>query len=233
VLRFYSPILVLQMFCLYHAYSRRTDNKWYWIILFFPFIGSVIYLYHTFYSRRNLDNLSETIKSSFVSNYRIDKLEKQLAFSDTITNKIELATEHRQVGNYDRSLELLTSCLTGVHESDPDIISEIVIAYGSRINGEKGFEKSPQKLALAWSYYHLGMQAEAERCFEEMNIQFMNYDQRNDFASFYNQIGHKEKAIALLDNLLDEIDAMDSFEKRNLRPIHRKISRSYASLIKS
>ncbi len=242
MVRFYSPIFILQMFCLYHAYSKGSDQKWYFIILFLPFIGSLFYLYSTFYSHRNVENLAETLKSSFVTNYKIDKLEKQLAFSETVTNKIELAAEHRAVGNYDRAMELYESCLDGIHAEDPDIIAELVrtaylseayskaVKYGKLIRNEKIFGNSKEKIALAWSYYHLGRNDEAEACFEEMNLQFMNYEQRHEFATYYVQIDEQEKAIYLLDKLLTEIAAMDSYEKRELKSMHRVISKSYSAL---
>ena len=41
--RFYTPILILQVFCLYHAYKNKSENWWYFLILMFPLIGSLIY----------------------------------------------------------------------------------------------------------------------------------------------------------------------------------------------
>jgi len=242
MLRLYSPVFILQMFCLYHAYTEKSEQKWYWIILFFPLVGSLLYLYDTFYTRRNVDNLAETLKSSFVSNYKIDKLEKQLSFSDTVSNKVELAAEHQRVGNFERAIELLRSCLVGVHDNDPDIISQLVqnayldrnyllaVKYGAMLKGEKTFENSKEKLALAWSYHKLDRNTDAEKCFEEMNKQFMNYEERHDFALFYSELGRTEQAMALLHELLDEIDSMDAQEKRQNKIIHRAISRTYSDL---
>ncbi len=72
--RFYTPIILLQAFCLYHAYKRNEEQKWFWIILIFPAIGCLIYLYHTFYSKENIEDLTEGVKTSFINNYKIDKL---------------------------------------------------------------------------------------------------------------------------------------------------------------
>jgi len=163
---FYAPIFLVQMYCLYHTYTSNTDRKWFWIIIFFPIIGILIYLYDTFFNRNNIDNISEGVKNAFISNYKIDKLEKQLKYSDTVSNRIELADEHFQTENYDRSLTLYKFCLNGVHKEDSKLLSRILnifylqkdyqfaIDYREQIVDGNLFNNSKEKIALAWSYYH-------------------------------------------------------------------------------
>lgn len=241
----YSPIFFLQMFCLYHAYqNHRSDTKWYFIIMFVPVLGSLFYLYSNFYSRRNVENISEGFKTAFVSNYLIDKLEKQLRFSDTVKNRIELAQEHSLVGNYERALELLNNSLKGLHSDDVDLIKLIVknyyldgnyakaVEYGKKLDADKSFNKSQEKIAYAWSYYYLNDLVSAEKAFLELNVRFSNYSHRYEFAEFYNRIDKPTKALEVLNELLDEIDAMDSYEKRLIKQTHKDIVQLYKKLIK-
>ena len=223
------------MYCLYHAYTSHTERKWFWIIIFFPIIGSLFYLYDTFYSRNNMDNLSEGVKNVFISNYKIDKLEKQLKYSDTVSNKIELADEHFQAGNYDRSLTLYKSCLNGVHKEDSKLLSRILnifylkkdyqsaIDYGEQIVDENLFNNSEEKIALAWSYFHLDNYQKSENKFKEMDLRFSNYKQRFEYANFLNLTNRTSESTSKLHELLNEIDAMDNFEKRAKKFIYQEI----------
>ncbi len=235
MIRFYTPILLLQMFCLYHAYTSNTERKWFWIIIIFPVIGSLIYLYDTFYTKRNIDNLSEGVKNAFIGNYKIDKLEKQLKYSDTVSNKIELADEHALVGNYDRALTLYKSCLNGVHKDDSKLLIRIMnnsylqkdyksaIHYGEQIVDEKVFNNSEEKLALAWSYYHDENFDLAEEKFKEMDIRFSNYKQRLAYSNFLKLTSRPDECSSKLQNLIDEIDSMDNYEKRSKKKIYKEI----------
>jgi len=232
---FYTPILLVQMYCLYHAYTSNTDRKWFWIIIFFPIIGSLIYLYDTFFNRNNIDNISEGVKNAFISNYKIDKLEKQLKYSDTVSNKTELADEHFLAGNYDRSLTLYKSCLNGVHQEDSKILSRILnilylqkdyqsaINYGEQIQEENLFNNSEEKIALAWSYYHLENYTMAEKKFKEMDLRFSNYKQRFEYANFLSLTNKSSESGLKLQDLINEIDAMDNFEKRSKKFIYKEI----------
>ena len=91
MLRFYTPILILQIFCLYHAYKSNSQQKWYWLIIFFPFFGSLLYLFDTFYTRGNIRSLTEGVKGMMNSNYRLEQLERELKFSDNVSNRVNLA----------------------------------------------------------------------------------------------------------------------------------------------
>lgn len=235
MIRFYSPILLLQLFCLYHAYSNNAEQRWYWFILFFPLFGCLIYLYHHFYSRQNIENLSEGIKESFNQNYRLEKLEKELDFSDTVSNKMLLAQEYMKKGAYAKAMLLYKSCLTGVHKDDPAILKKLVescyqighyeqaVQYGKQLKNDKPFTQSKERIALAWSYYHIHDIKTAQQNFEAMNNRFSNYEHRLDYAKFLNKIGELEESKTLLAEMLREMDAMDRNEKRAKRNIHHKI----------
>lgn len=240
--RIYPLIIILQVFCLYHAYKNRTDQKWFWIILFFPLIGCLIYVYDQFYSKRKLENIAEGVKASFISNYAIDKLEQKVKFSDTFTNKMELATEHMKVGNHDRAQEVLETCYSGKYENDPELNMkllqthylkedyEAVVKYGSNLLSEKDFKNSPEKTAYAWSLYRLGRVDEANDIFKAMDINYCNYKNRLEYAYFLEKSQSGAQAMAKVEELLDEIEAMDNYEKKRNKPIIKSIKQYYKEL---
>ncbi|MEM9888597.1 MAG: hypothetical protein AAF849_22060 [Bacteroidota bacterium] len=242
MLRFYSPILLLQIFCLYHAYNNKAEQRWYWFILIFPFFGCLIYLYHHFYSRENMDAISEGIQQGINQNYKLEKLEKELNFTDTVSNKTKLAAEYSSKRQYERAILLYQSCLNGLYENDPAILKKLVynlylnnqykeaIQYGERIQEDKAFRQSRERLALAWSYVHNGQIEQAEQHFREMDIRFSNYEQRLDYAKFLHAHERSKEAKQLIQSLLKEIDAMDRNEKRSKKRIHRSIQAYYEQI---
>ncbi len=188
MIRFYPFVIMIQIFCLYHAYTNKTEQKWFWIIVIFPFVGSLFYLYDHFYSRRNLELIKEEVKGSLIQNYSIDKLEQKVKFSQTYANKLELANEHLNIGNLDRAIEIFESCNRGTYRNDVHLNMKLmqsyylkenhekVLEYGEPIVGKKEFSNSPAKIALAWSNYRLGRVDDAEKLFSAMDIKFSNYE---------------------------------------------------------
>jgi hypothetical protein len=241
MIRFYTPILILQIFCVYHAFKKNNEQRWIWIILFFPFFGSLIYLYQTFYSKRNLEVLKEGVKANLNSNYKIDKLEKEIKFSDTVFNRISLADEHLLIGNYNRAYELYKSCLEGIYKDDVDLLLKLVkvnyfnknydkvIFYGIQIPNDDEFKKTEEKAALAWAYSKKGNHNKANQHFKECDIRFSNYYQRLEYAKYLEQNGEKQNAINMLEELINEIDTMNSYEKKLKRQIYRTIKNYYTT----
>ena len=240
--RFYPPVLILQVFCLYHAYKNNAHQKWFWLIIFLPLIGSLIYLYQNFYTRRNIENLSETVKHVMNSNYKIEQLEKQLTYSDTVSNKIQLADEYAAIGNYERAHILYTSCLEGMYKDDVELLKKLVrtsylqgdyeltAQYGTQIKSKPTFRNAEERVFFAWALYKLDRLAEAEENFEQMDAQFSNYSNRLEFAKFLKATDRTEESKEKLNELLSEIDSMNSYEKRLKKGIKSEIisySRSF------
>ncbi len=231
-----SPIFLLEIFCLYHAYSNNAPQKYYYLIVIFPLFGCLLYLYHTFYSQQNIDNISEEVKHVLNDNYKIDKLEKELNFSDTVAKKMELANEYTLIGNHNRALILLKSCLENpVYDDDIGLLKKVVkssylnedyqsaIDYGSKIKDTTAFNKSDEKVAYAWSFFYIKNDKKANELFEEMNIRFGNYPNRLEYAKFLKLTERPEEAKEKLSELLGEIESMDRQEKRHKKDIRRAI----------
>jgi hypothetical protein len=103
-------MLALQAFCLYHAYSNRSNQKWYYLIIFIPYVGCFIYLYDAFYSRRNVTQVTEVFKHVVNNNYKIEQLEKAAEFNDSATNNIRLADAYLETGRYPEAAVLYEGC---------------------------------------------------------------------------------------------------------------------------
>src|SRR6187402_50163 len=129
MLGFYTPLLIIQALCLYHAYRNNAEQRWYWLIIFIPGIGCALYAYHHLYSRENVQTITQTVKEVVNSNYRIEQLEKALRFSENVTNKINLADAYMQVARYNDAAVLYKDSMQGFMADDPTVQMKLLHAY--------------------------------------------------------------------------------------------------------
>lgn len=242
MIRLITPLLLLQVFCLYHAFKNKQDQKWYWLILFLPLIGCAIYLYENFYNRSNVDKVKEGIKSTLNSNHKIEQLEKDLEFSNTVANRLNLANEYDNVGNYEKAKELYDSCLNGLYKNDFDLqmncirmsyyLEEYneVIRYADYITNAKDFNKADEKVALGWSLFKTNKPEKALQTFQEMDIRFSNYLARLEYAKLLFETNQKDSAKSKAEQLITEIDSMEGFERKAQRATYRTIKAFYNQL---
>lgn len=241
-LGFYTPVLVLQGFCLYHAYQRNSEQRWYWLIIFFPAVGCAIYLYHNFYNRRNIQSIAESVKTVTNSNYRLEQLEKAVRFNNSLANKTMLADAYLHLGRPKEAINLYIDCLQGFMADDPILRMKLLQAYyldgnhdavadmGSRLVNEKTFRDTEEGIAYAWSLHHLGRTDEAQAQFEIMDRTFTNYRQRLEYCKFLRLTNQHEALNQKLVELLEEIAHMTSTERRIKRDVIREIKEMNATV---
>lgn len=235
------PLFILQAFCLFHAYKARTDQKWYWIIIFFPYVGCIIYMYDAFYSRRTVTTIAEGLKQVVNSNYRLEQLERDVKFSNNSRNKILLADEYVANGRFEEAVELYESCRDGYMVEDEPLKRKLMhalflnkqydkaVVFGEELNGTKDFRNALEHISLAWCYQNLGRTEEAEKHFADMDRSFTNYPHRFSYCEFFLATDRQEKAKDKLDELLEEIEQMKGPERR----VHREIIRQIEELRRS
>ncbi len=234
LVRFYPLVIVLQVYCFYHMYKNHNDQRWFWLIFFLPFFGSLIYLYIHFYSSGEIENVGEGLKQAVNSNYHTQKLERELEVSDTFRNRMNLADAYLIDGRYEEALELYESCSSGINEDDPIVLMKMlranyflsdhyaVIELGEKLKGEKVFQRSEEKTGLAVSYFQTGNLEKAEETFKEMDTRFSNYNHRIEYAQFLMNTGRIKASKGLLYSLKEEFKLMDNDSKRqNKRYIRR------------
>jgi hypothetical protein len=185
----------------------------------------------------------EGVKNTFVPNYKIARLEKELTYSNTVSNKIELADEYSSAGNPEKALSLYNSCLNGIHKDDPKLLQKIIvnsylcqdyksaIKHGNVVKDSIEFRKSEERIAYAWSHYYENQPEIAEQNFKAMDTRFSNYKHRVEYAIFLDKTDRKADAKAKLEELLHEIDAMDRYEQKLKRKVYREIKKVQNQLV--
>ncbi len=237
----YSPIFLLQMFCLYHAYQNSREYYWYFIILFIPLIGAGIYFYYHFVNQRNIDLVTETLEQTFTTDATLNKLKKELAFSDTIKNRLNLANEYLRRGAAREAIAHYEVCLKGTYQNDPAILTKLLHAYylekeyekvvqmGDRITDDPNFKKAVERVSYALSLHAVGQTERATEEFRSMDVTYANYPQRMAFARFLHKTGHPAESMKKLDTMKSEINLMDKAGKRLNSDTMRKIKQVHQS----
>lgn len=239
--RFFTPILILQAFCIYHAYKTGKGQTWFYLIIFLPFIGSLIYLYDTFLTRKNLDDLSEGIKQAINSNRKIELLEKQLRLANTQNNRIALANAYLEIGRAEDAIKLLSNS-PNLQSPQPDILFQLieahylikdytsVVKYGNLLKNNRDFKNSDARIAYAWSLHYAYDNEKAQEEFEGMNVRFSNYKHRFKYAKFLLGIQNHHAGMQKLEELIAEYQDMSHHEKRYKKNIYRAAQQLYANM---
>jgi len=231
--------LMLQGFCLWHAYRNRADQKWYLIIVFIPYIGCFIYLYDAFYSRQTVEAVGENLKAVVNSNYKIEKLEKELKHSSSFKNKVNLADAFTEIGRYRDAIALYEECRDGYMADDEPLARKLLgalfldkqydqcIEIGKQLSGSRSFANSDERISLAWALHYQGQSDQSHRHFTEMDRSYSNYDQRFAFCRFLVETGKPDEARQKTETLMAEFDSMKSTERR----VNRNVIDSIRDLI--
>lgn len=235
-------IILLEGVCLWHAYKTDKPDKWFYMIVGLPLIGSVMYFFTFLMNEKQIDAATENIKETVDPNYKTEKFEKETEFTDTYANKLKLGDQYINRGRFVDAVKTFESCLTGFNEESPEVFKRLLKAhylnkdyisaakYGQKLENHRNFEKTDEMIAYAWALHYLGNSEEAEAAFKKMDIFFSNYKQRFEYAVFLLKIERKSDAKEQLKELLDEFEQMDKPEQRMKRGIFGEIKNLYRDI---
>ncbi len=228
---YYTPVLIIQIICLYHAYKNNNQQKWYWLIIFFPVGGCLIYAYDNFYSRNKLQSISEIAKNLVDSNRKIELLKREVMFNGSVTNKLNLGDAYMSVKSYADAVNMYETCLEGFRSDDPIIQMKLlsahyqlanykeVIGLGEKLSSDNDFKNSEERIALGWSYFFENDHSSAEVLFKDLNRTFTNYRHRVEFVKILLKLGKPEEAKELIAQLLMEFELHKGNERSSSRSL--------------
>jgi hypothetical protein len=238
----YTPVILLQAFCLYHAYRNNAEQRWYWFILLFPGIGCAFYLFHHFNKQSSIGTIAEGVKSVINSNYHIEQLEKALRFSDNMKNRVNLADAYMTCERYNDAIILYQNCLVGFMADDPALRMKLLYAHflsqdyteaitlGKSLDSDKTFRNADQRLAYAWALHYDGQTETSEKVFQDMDRPFTNYHHRMEYCKFLLHTDRTEDLKIKLTSLLEEFEHIRDPERRLIRDIIREAKALYSGL---
>lgn len=224
---YYYLIIGLQIFCAVHCLRRGTQARWLWIIIVFPVIGSLIYIYNEMLSNRRFSTPNINISSVINPGGNIKKLEDELKFTDTFANRIKLADAYLAAGQTEKAAELYKSSLTGAFSENEHGLMQLmiacyelqqyeeVIAIAKKICKIPQFARSKAHMAYAMSLENLDRLDEAENEFKAMKGRYSYFEQRYQYGLFLLRNDRETDALTIFSDMLNEEQHLSQMEKRS------------------
>lgn len=124
--------LALDLFCLVHIIRTGRPPIWLALIFFTPFVGAAAYIFlevlpdmrHSRAGQRAVSDITKIVNP----NRDLRELTTQAARADTVANKSALAKECLARNHFGEAKDLFESCLSGMHETDPDLMQGLALA---------------------------------------------------------------------------------------------------------
>jgi hypothetical protein len=218
---FYLPTLLIvavQVFFAIHC-VRNGKPAWLFIILFFPLVGSLVYLFLEFLpemrARGTVSGAARRVRDRINPAAEIQRLEDQVAISNSLVNRLALARGYLRVGRGDEAIALYRASATGLYEDDPTVLSELAAALahvGRHEEARETFEKlratapalsTEQLLLSAVIYESMGDLEGAAREYQAiLQRPVIGEEARCRYALVLKQLGRTAEANALFDEIL-------------------------------
>jgi hypothetical protein len=222
---YYYIVIGLQAICVIHALRKNLHQKWIWLIVFLPVIGSLIYIFTEMFNRRHVQNVQTNLSNVLNPGGQISKLEERLRFSDTFNNRIALADAYLANAQTEKAVKLYEGSLTGAFTENEHVRGQLALAYfaqkryedvvaiASKIIHLPQFNRSRVHVLYALSLAYCGEEAKAEKEFKQMNGQFAHYEARYHYGIFLEKAERKDEAIQQFNQILQEYTHLSAREK--------------------
>ena len=118
-------VLAIQLCFAYHALKTGRAYWWLFVIMGFPVMGCVLYyfveVFPTSRESRSAEKAVRAIAKAFDPDKELRAAVADVEACGSVENRVRLARECMEHRMYDDAAALYRSCLSGVHETDPDI----------------------------------------------------------------------------------------------------------------
>lgn len=222
---FYYLILVLQGLCVLHTMRKGNQNKWIWIIVCLPMVGSLIYIFTEIINKRDVSSMQSGIINVINPGGRLKTLEKNFNFSDTLTNRIALADSYLERNQNEKAIALYEPVLDGLYHDNEHVIKHLAEAYYNvgriedviriipKATRSLTFSSSRANLIYAFALEKTGQNNLAEKEYKGMNHRFSNYEARYYYIRYLINASRLDDAKSLVQTILNEDSHMNRREK--------------------
>ncbi|WP_299124110.1 hypothetical protein [uncultured Winogradskyella sp.] len=238
----YYLIVALQAFCIYHVYKNHKPYYWYFLIFFIPVIGSLIYIITQVYNKNDADKIQSEITSIINPTKKIKDLERKIEFSDTYTNRIELADAYVQNTDMPNAIVNYKKTLEDVDQNDLYARQQLILCYfqlkdylgvvehSEVILNKREFKGSKQQFCYGLALKELGKLEKAEEQLKEIDRPYSNYNERLELAKFYIENHRKSEGADLLNEIYAESQHMTKPNRRIYRTTIAEVERLLKTL---
>ena len=192
-----NAVILFQVGMAVHVIRTGRPYWWLWLILGFPIIGSLAYLYFEVLPERRLPSFQEIVWKLKGSAGRIQMLGEELEEVDTMNNRVRLAQELSLAKRYDAAATVLEEGMSAAHRDDAYVLyayAEALINGGKfqqaaevvgRMNLKDAKELGSRKeLQMARICEGLGKAQEAEERYQALMPMYVGEAVRGYYAQF-------------------------------------------------
>ncbi|WP_308990494.1 hypothetical protein QLS71_003315 [Mariniflexile litorale] len=238
----YYLILLLQGYCIYHAYKNRNAYYWYFLIMFIPVIGSIIYLITQVYNKQDAEKIQEEIVSVINPTKKIKDLEKRLQFTETYQNRVNLADALLDIKDYKNAIPHYLAALEDSSQNDFYVTNKLIEAYyglkdynkvilfAEKIQNQSEFKKSRAQFLYGLALEKLGNFEAAEANLRKIDIRYSFYNERLALAKFLISKDKATDAKEILEEIKIESQNMTSANKRIYRTTVQEVEKLLVEL---
>lgn len=222
----------IQLGCIIHVVRTGRPYWWIWIILFAPFLGAVAYLFLEVRPSVGKFDYHAWLWRLKSARERIAIRESVLEDSNTVRNRLALADELHDAGQFDRECAVLSEGLRGAFKDDATLLMRLAQSHleaGRAGEAEQILAKTvPEKSADAQLQFALltarvaarrGRAEEAARLFGDLIAKKKSEAPRYYYAEFLMLSGRREEATGILHDIL--------YQYRRGTPVWRYVERRW------
>jgi len=226
---FYYITIAVQAYCAIHSYRNGTFNRWIFLIIFLPIIGSIIYIYSEVLSNKRFGKPNVNIGAVINPGGNIKKLEDELRFTDTFANRIKLADAYLAAGQTDKAIELYNASLTGAFAENEHVMAQLIVAYfeqqrytevipiAKKLYNLPQFPRTRAHILYAKALENLGQTQQAENEFKAMKGRYAYYGPRYEYGLFLIRNHREHEAANVFTEMLNEEPHLGQMEKKTNR----------------
>jgi hypothetical protein len=91
---------------------------------------------------------------------------------------------------------------------------DAAIACGLKLESDKLFKKTEERISYAWAHYHTGNIDKAEETFRDTDKSFSNYVHRLEYCKFLPAVNKRDVFEDKLKTLMEEFEVMKGAERK-------------------
>jgi hypothetical protein len=212
-------LLIVQIGFAIHVVKTGRELYWILIILILPLLGCIIYfvtqVLPDMQNSRTVRNAGNTLLKAVDPQRELRRRRDELEMTDTLDNRLKLADECLEAGMSQDALDLIQSCLKGLHADDPYILLKLAQAQfdlerfaetretlDRLITANPDFQSHDGHLLYARSLEETGEEQQALLEYEALATAYPGEEARARYGLLLQKHGQPDKAQQVFSDML-------------------------------